>query len=81
MSNRIEGNLSVSIRAGHITATSVPTHPQIGKQVSMSDDLYFHITPDIAKQWIETLTPIAGTRHDPRHNRLHQAELPAMPSY
>lgn len=59
MSNRTNGGLSVSVLAGHIKATSQPIHPEIGQQVRMTDDLYFHITPAVAKQWIETLTPIA----------------------
>lgn len=59
MSNRTTGNVSVSVLAGHIKATSQPTHPEIGQQVSMGDGLYFSITAATAKQWIETLTPIA----------------------
>lgn len=60
--HRTTGNVSVSVLAGHIRATSQPIHPEIGQQVSMGDGLYFSITPAIAKQWIETLTPIAGDK-------------------
>ena len=54
-----KGNVSVSVLAGHITATSQPIHPQIGKQVKMGDDLYFNIKPEIAAQWIAVLETIA----------------------
>lgn len=57
--NRTTGNVSVSVAAGHIKATSQPTNPEIGQQVSMGDDLYFHITPEIARQWIGVLETIA----------------------
>ncbi|HCF99593.1 MAG TPA: hypothetical protein DEV93_03515 [Chloroflexi bacterium] len=57
--NRTTGHVSVSVRAGHITATSQPIHPQIGKQVEMGNDMYFHITPEVAAQWLPVLTKIA----------------------
>jgi hypothetical protein len=55
------GTVGVSITCGPIAATSQPIHPRIGQQVTMGDDASFtlHITPDMARQWIETLTPIA----------------------
>jgi hypothetical protein len=60
MSNRTTGDLSVSVIAGHIEATSQPPHPEIGQQVKMGDSrLYFHIKPDVARQWIGVLESIA----------------------
>lgn len=53
------GILSVSAIAGPIRATSQPRNPNIGQQVTMGDDLYFHITPEVARQWIGVLEPIA----------------------
>ncbi len=58
MSNRTSGHVSVSVTAGPIAVTSQPLHPQIGQQVTMGDTLYFHITPAVARQWIEVLTTI-----------------------
>ena len=54
-----KGNVSVSVLAGHITATERPISDLIGKQVMMGDDLYFHITPEVAAQWIAVLETIA----------------------
>jgi hypothetical protein len=54
--------VSVSVVAGHIDTTSQPPHPQIGQQVKMGDNLYMHITPDVAQQWIDVLTGIAGEK-------------------
>jgi hypothetical protein len=36
-------------------------HPRIGQQVTMGDDAAFilHITPEMARQWITVLEPIA----------------------
>jgi len=56
---RIAGHLSVSVLAGHITITPQPIHPQIGQQVRMGDDLHFHITPEIAAQWLPVIHSIA----------------------
>jgi hypothetical protein len=55
------GSVGVSITCGPIAATSQPIHPRIGQQVTMGDDAAFilHITPEMARQWIQTLTPIA----------------------
>lgn len=55
------GTVGVAITCGPIKATDQPIHPHIGQQITMGNDSSFmlHITPDIAKQWIETLTPIA----------------------
>lgn len=58
MSYKTTGHTSVSVIAGHIRATTQPIHPEIGKQVSMSDNLYFSITPEIARQWIGVLEAI-----------------------
>jgi hypothetical protein len=55
---RTTGGLSVSVLAGHIKATDQPMHPEIGKQVKMSDDLHLSFTPEIAQQWIDILTTI-----------------------
>lgn len=59
MSDNPTGNVSISITAGHIAATSRPLHPLIGQQVRMSDDLYFHITPEVAAQWLPVIANIA----------------------
>ncbi len=61
MTRESEGNLSVSITAGHIRATSQPQHPLIGQQVAMGNgDLHFHITPEIARQWVGVLEQIVA---------------------
>ena len=61
MSALTEGTVGVSIVAGHIAATDQPIHPRIGQQVFMGSgaDFAFHITPDVARQWIGVLEPIA----------------------
>jgi hypothetical protein len=61
MSALTDGTVGVSITAGHIAATDQPRHPVIGQQVVMGTDAAFmlHITPDVARQWIDVLTPIA----------------------
>jgi hypothetical protein len=53
-------NLSVSVVAGDIKATTQPSREDIGQQVRMGDDLYFHIKPEVAAQWLPVLTKIAG---------------------
>ena len=58
--SKIKGHVSVSVLAGHIEATGRPIHWDIGQQVRMGDDLHFHITPEIAAQWIPVLTKIAN---------------------
>jgi hypothetical protein len=50
--------VSVSVIAGPIKATSQPPHPQLGQQVAVGDDLYLHITAEVAQQWIDVLTTI-----------------------
>ncbi|WP_426940287.1 hypothetical protein [Pseudarthrobacter sp. S6] len=60
MSYKTTGHTSVSVIAGHIRATSQPIHPEIGKQVSMGDNLYISITPAIAQQWIGVLETITA---------------------
>jgi hypothetical protein len=61
MSADTEGTVGVSITAGHIAATKQPLHPVIGQQVVMGAGINFmlHITPDVARQWIGVLEPIA----------------------
>ncbi len=54
-----EGIVGVSIIAGHIRTTGQPVS-RIGQQVFMGGgiDLSIHITPEIARQWIDVLTTI-----------------------
>jgi len=56
MSDR--GTIGVSINAGHIEATG---HSNGGThQIRMGDGgCFIHIKPEMARQWIQTLTPIA----------------------
>lgn len=59
-STPVLGDVSVSVLAGHLHPTSEAANERIGKQIQMGNTgLYFHILPETAKQWIETLTPIA----------------------
>lgn len=58
------GIISVSAVAGPIRATNHPRNQKIGQQVTMGDDLYFHITPEVARQWIGVLEPIAKDAGD-----------------
>lgn len=51
--------VSVSISAGPIEATPNAT-PLAGQQVRMGDNLLLYIKPEIARQWIDALTPIAA---------------------
>ena len=55
-----DGIVSVSLIAGPIHETSTGPHPELGHQLRMNDNFYMHIHPDIARQWIQTLTPIAS---------------------
>ena len=50
----------VSFLAGPIEPSSLLANPDLGQQVTMGPCLYFNIKPEIARQWIETLTPIAN---------------------
>lgn len=59
MTTRTTTIVSVNIIAGPIRATSQPRHELLGQQVSMGDDAYLNITPDVARQWIGVLEPIA----------------------
>lgn len=52
------GTLSLSIIAGPIRATRHPINERIGKQFTMGADLSFHITPEMARQWIGVLETI-----------------------
>jgi len=50
----------VSIEAGHLTPTPTPPSQLLGQQFQMDGSpVLLYITPTTAKQWIETLTPIA----------------------
>ena len=55
-----EGTVGVSIAAGHLTPTDLPP-TRFGKQIMMGDSGNFmiHITPEVARQWIGALEPIA----------------------
>ena len=53
------GIVQVSIIAGPLTRTPQPFHAEIGQQLAMNDDLHVHITPAVARQWIQILNPIA----------------------
>jgi len=56
------GMIDVTIMAGPIEATGNHT-PRIGHQLRMdgigAQYTHLYINPDVAAQWIETLTPIA----------------------
>lgn len=54
-----DGIVSVSLIAGPIHATTQGPHPELGHQLTMNDNFYLHITPAVAKQWLQTLEPIA----------------------
>jgi hypothetical protein len=58
-----DGLVSVSLIAGPIHATTQAPHPELGHQLTMNDNFYLHITSSVAKQWTETLEPIA-TKED-----------------
>lgn len=62
MSDSKNGSISVSLLAGNITATTRPLHPEIGQQIRMNDDFYFHITPEVAAQWLPVITKIAEAK-------------------
>ena len=54
-------SLSVSIMAGPIELADRPPNPDVGQMVLMGHSgFYFHIHPEIAKQWIPVLQTIAG---------------------
>ena len=53
----------VSIEAGHLTPTPTPPSQLLGQQVQMDGSpVLLYITPEIARQWIETLTTITGEK-------------------
>ncbi len=55
--------LSVSILAGPIELADRPPNPDVGQMVLMGfSGFYFHITPEIAKQWVPVLETIAGEK-------------------
>ena len=52
--------LSVSILAGPIELADRPPNPDVGQMVLMGvSGFYFHITPEIAKQWVPVIASIA----------------------
>lgn len=51
--------VTVSIYAGPIRATG-NTAGIAGQQVWVSDEVYLYFTPNMAAQWIDTLTIIAN---------------------
>lgn len=56
------GAVSVSVIAGEIEVTNTPITltPSLGQQVVMGNSgLYFHIKPEVARQWVSVLEPIA----------------------
>lgn len=53
------GHISIAVVAGDIRATTQPVEPKLGQQVRMGDTLFFHIKPEVARQWIGVLEPIA----------------------
>ena len=52
------GTVSVGILAGHIESTG-HWSAMGGHQFKMGHYFHFSIHPDVAKQWIDALTPIA----------------------
>ena len=55
--------LSVSILAGPIELADRPPNPDVGQMVLMGvSGFYFHITADVAKQWLPVLQTIAGEK-------------------
>jgi len=56
---KVSGEITAAIQAGHIEATATkPNH--IGQQLAMAGSgIHIYITPDVARQWIGVLTPIA----------------------
>ena len=54
--------MSVSIIASDITqAANAPIYG-VGKQCRMADGNYIHFTPEVAKQWLPTITEIANEK-------------------
>lgn len=54
-----QGLVSVSVIAGRIEAVDRPPHETIGQQVRMGDYLHFHITAEVAQQWLPVIQNIA----------------------
>jgi len=53
--------LSVSILAGPIELADRPPNPDVGQMVLMGvSGFYFHITPEIAQQWVPVIASIAA---------------------
>lgn len=59
MTARTNTIVSVNIIAGHIRATDQPRHELLGQQVTMGQDLYFNLTPEVAAQWLPVIQTIA----------------------
>ncbi|MEV8149920.1 hypothetical protein AB0O52_17465 [Arthrobacter sp. NPDC080073] len=53
------GSVSVSVLAGPIDVAPIASNERIGQQIRMGDDFFFHIKPDVARQWISVLETIA----------------------
>ena len=52
--------LSVSILAGPIQLADRPPNPDVGQMVLMGvSGFYFHITKDVAAQWLPVITQIS----------------------
>jgi len=55
--------LSVSILAGPIELADRPPNPTVGQMVLMgTTGFYFHITKDVAAQWLPVIASIAGEK-------------------
>lgn len=55
--------VSVSIMAGPIQLADRPPHPEVGQMVLMGvTGFYFHITKDVAAQWLPVIQSIAGDK-------------------
>lgn len=57
---RTEPIVSVSITAAPIAETRLPIYGSDTHQVRIGSTSFMHFTPAVARQWIETLTPIAN---------------------
>jgi hypothetical protein len=55
-----KGNVSASISAGPIRPSGQPINDTTGQMFLMGANLYIHIQPAVAAQWIEQLTSLAA---------------------
>lgn len=61
--SKFTNSLSVSVLAGPIELADRGPDPKVGQMVLMGfSGFYFHITPEIAKQWLPVLETIAGEK-------------------